>query len=272
VNDDDLDPDATFVIRVTHNMAWTLSQRIRPGPSAVRLDRSTIEGKLGALMASLRHKVNDALLRFRDETRYDVSGKWVAGPREIELTITTDEGWLIDNSISFDGIGGEGYDLLLRVLAGMTDLPWELRISGRSVDRRFAGRLESLARRGGLGGRVRFLGELHTELLAGEYRRAQVFVFPSRYEGYGISLAEAAFAGLPFVAFAVGAVAEAVRGGGLLAAPDDLAGFGAHLRRLIAEPAFRQEQAVLSREVARGLPRWQDTGRAFQAALESACG
>ena len=57
-----------------------------------------------------------------------------------------------------------------------------------------------------------------------------------------------------------------------LAAPGDLAGFGAHLRRLIAEPAFREEQAVLSRELARGLPRWQDTGRAFQAALEAACG
>jgi glycosyltransferase involved in cell wall biosynthesis len=164
----------------------------------------------------------------------------------------------------------KGYDLLLRVLAGMTDLPWELRVSGRSVDRRFAGRLESLVRRGGLGGRVRFLGELDTELLAGEYRRAQVFVFPSRYEGYGISLAEAVFAGLPFVAFAVGAAAEVVRGGGLLAAPGDLAGFGAHLRRLIAEPAFREEQAARSRELARGLPRWQDTGRGFQAALEAA--
>jgi glycosyltransferase involved in cell wall biosynthesis len=166
----------------------------------------------------------------------------------------------------------KGYDLLLRALAGMTDLPWELRISGRFVDRRLAGRLRSLARRGALGGRVRFLGELDTEQLAGEYRRAQVFVFPSRYEGYGISLAEAAFAGLPFVAFAVGAVAEAVRGGGLLAAPGDLAGFGAHLRRLIAEPAFRREQAASSRELGRGLPRWQDTGRAFLAALEAARG
>jgi glycosyltransferase involved in cell wall biosynthesis len=166
----------------------------------------------------------------------------------------------------------KGYDLLLRVLAGMTDLRWELRVSGRRADRRCAGRLQRLVRRGGLDGRVRFLGELDTEALAGEYRRAQVFVFPSRYEGYGISLADAAFAGLPFVAFAVGAVAEAVRGGGLLAAPGDLAGFGAHLRRLIAEPAFRREQASLSRALAPGLPRWRDTGRGFQAALEAACG
>ena len=166
----------------------------------------------------------------------------------------------------------KGYDLLLRMLAGMTDLPWVLRVSGRPVDPRYAGRLQSLVRRGGLDGRVAFAGELGTEQLAREYRRAQAFAFPSRYEGYGISLAEAVFAGLPFVAFAGGAVAEAVQGRGLLAAPGDLPAFGAHLRRLIADAAFRERQAALSRELAPALPRWQDTGRGFQAALEQACG
>jgi glycosyltransferase involved in cell wall biosynthesis len=166
----------------------------------------------------------------------------------------------------------KGYDLLLAMLAGMTDLSWVLRISGRPVDRRYAGRLRALVRRAGLGSRVTFAGELDSRLVAWEYRHAQVFVFPSRYEGYGISLAEAVYAGLPFVAFAGGAVAEAVQGRGLLAAPGDLRGFGAHLRRLIAEPAFREGQAALSRELAPALPRWQDTGRRFQAALEKACG
>ncbi len=166
----------------------------------------------------------------------------------------------------------KGYDLLLRMLAGMTDLPWVLRVSGRPEDRRYRRRLEALVRRGGLDGRVTFTGELGTELLAGEYRSAQVFAFPSRYEGYGISLAEAVYAGLPFVAFAGGAVAEAVRGRGLLAAPGDLPGFAAGLRRLIADAAFRQRMAVVSRELAPALPRWQDTGRGFLAALEQACG
>jgi len=166
----------------------------------------------------------------------------------------------------------KGYDLLLRVLAGMTDLPWVLRVSGRPADRLYASRLRALVRRARLDGRVTFTGELGTDLLAREYRRAQVFVFPSRYEGYGISLAEAVFAGLPFVAFACGAVAEAAQGRGLLAAPGDLSGFGAHLRRLIADGAFRERQAALSRELAPALPRWQDTGRGFLAALEQACG
>ncbi len=166
----------------------------------------------------------------------------------------------------------KGYDLLLRMLAGMTDLPWVLRVSGRPEDRRYTRRLGALVRRGGLDGRVTFMGELGTDQLDGEYRRAQVFAFPSRYEGYGISLAEAVFAGLPFVAFAGGAVAEAVQGRGLLAAPGDLPAFAASLRRLIAEAAFRERMAAVSRELAPSLPRWQDTGRGFLAALEQACG
>jgi glycosyltransferase involved in cell wall biosynthesis len=166
----------------------------------------------------------------------------------------------------------KGYDLLLRMLAGMTDLPWMLRVSGRAVDRRYAMRLRALVRKTRLDARVTFTGELSTDQLAREYRRAQVFVLPSRYEGYGISLAEAVFAGLPFVAFAGSAVREAVQGRGLLAAPGDLPGFGACLRRLITDAAFRRRQAAVSRELAPALPRWQDTGRGFLVALERACG
>ncbi len=166
----------------------------------------------------------------------------------------------------------KGYDLLLGMLAGMTDLPWALRVSGQAVDRRYARRLDALARQSGLDGRVTFLGELDAGRLGKEYRLAQAFVFPSRYEGYGISLAEAVHSGLPFVAFAGGAVAEAVRGRGLLAPAGDLPGFAASLRRLIADAAFRERQAEVSRELAPQLPRWQDTGRGFLAALERACG
>jgi len=165
----------------------------------------------------------------------------------------------------------KGYDLLLELLAGMSGLPWELRVAGRSVDRRYERRLHKLVRQQGLVGRVTFMGELSDERLAEEYRHAEVFAFPSRYEGYGISLAEAVRAGLPFVAFTGGGVAEVVRGRGLLVPPGDLAGFGAHLRRLVVDAAFRERQAAMSRELAPALPRWQDTGRLFLAALQKAC-
>jgi glycosyltransferase involved in cell wall biosynthesis len=191
----------------------------------------------------------------------EAAGKGSPGPAEPVRLLAT--GNLIPR---------KGYDLLLGMLAGMTDLPWELRVSGQAADHRYARRLGALARRGKLDGRVCFLGELDAGRLACEYRLAQVFVFPSRYEGYGISLAEAVHAGLPFVAFAGGAVAEAVRGRGLLAPSGDLPAFAASLRRLIADAAFRERQAAVSRELAPELPRWEDTGRGFLAALEQACG
>ena len=167
----------------------------------------------------------------------------------------------------------KGYDLLLEVLADLSrEPPWELRIAGRIVDGAYHRRLQKLARSPGLQGRVAFLGELSSESLAEEYRRAEVFVFPSRYEGYGISLAEAVRAGLPFVAFAAGAVAEVVKGRGLLVPPGDRASFAGHLRRLIADPSFRWQAAAVSRELAAGLPTWEDTGRLVLQAIRQAVG
>jgi glycosyltransferase involved in cell wall biosynthesis len=164
----------------------------------------------------------------------------------------------------------KGQDLLLRALAELAGLPWRLRLVGRPVDRRYARRLRSMARAAGLEGRVTFTGVLAADALAEEYRRADVFVFPSRYEGYGIALAEAIRAGLPFAAFAGGGVSEVVHGRGLLAPPGDLVAFRENLRRLIADSELRERMAALSRELAAGLPAWEDTGRGFLQALEVA--
>jgi glycosyltransferase involved in cell wall biosynthesis len=166
----------------------------------------------------------------------------------------------------------KGYDLLLEMLAGLAELPWELRIAGRAVDRAHHAMLVTLAGRLGLAGRVHLLGELDTPALAEEYRRADVFVHAARYEGYGISLAEAVRAGLPFVAFASGAIPEVVGGRGMLAAPGDRTAFAAHLRCLIDDPASREKAAALSHELAAALPTWEDTGRLFLDALREAAG
>jgi glycosyltransferase involved in cell wall biosynthesis len=162
----------------------------------------------------------------------------------------------------------KGYDLLLRVLGDLGDLHWRLRVVGRIVDRAYRRRLDRLARRLRLEGRVQFTGELRGEDLAQEYRQADVFVFPSRYEGYGISLAEAVRAGLPFVAFASGAVAEVTGGRGLLLPPGDLRGFGGALAGLIRDREARRQAARLSREVRAQLPGWADTGRRVYEALQ----
>jgi glycosyltransferase involved in cell wall biosynthesis len=162
----------------------------------------------------------------------------------------------------------KGLDLLLPLLGAMRDLAWELRVVGGWVDRGYKRKIDRLVRCFGLAGRVHCTGPIAEESLAGEYRAADVFVFPSRYEGFGISLAEAVRAGLPFVAFDAGGIGEAARERSLLAPDGDTARFAALLRRLIAEPEHRSQAARRSRELAAELPGWRETGRAFLAALE----
>lgn len=162
----------------------------------------------------------------------------------------------------------KGHDLLLQALAGLRELPWQLRVVGRPVDRRYAAGIRRLAAASGLSDRIVFTGELSGAALAAEYAGADLFVFPSRYEGWGISLAEALRAGLPFVAFASGAVPELVGGAapGLVAA-GDVGAFREALRRLLAEPAFRAAEAERSRRIGERLPTWEQTGRCFHRAL-----
>lgn len=88
----------------------------------------------------------------------------------------------------------KGQDILLRALAQISH-PWELRIAGDGPKRQ---ELSDLATRLGIAPRVTFLGTVST--MDAVYRDADVFVFPSRWEGQGIAMLEAMRVGLPVIA------------------------------------------------------------------------
>jgi glycosyltransferase involved in cell wall biosynthesis len=169
-------------------------------------------------------------------------------------------------------IARKGHDLLISMLDGLSDLSWELWIVGAAVDVRYKRKVDRLARRFGLEERIQYTGVLSGQALRQQYLDADVFVFPSRYEGFGISLAEAIRANLPFVAFASGAIPEVTGGQGLLVPEGACESFQAHLRRLISDPEFREQSAELSRRLAARLPTWRRTGEAFFEALKGIAG
>jgi glycosyltransferase involved in cell wall biosynthesis len=81
--------------------------------------------------------------------------------------------------------------------------------------------LERLARDLGVDGRVFLPGRVPD--VAAWLERAQVFVHPARWEGFGLGVLEAMLAGLPVVASKVSSLPELVADGetGLLVSPDD---------------------------------------------------
>jgi glycosyltransferase involved in cell wall biosynthesis len=82
---------------------------------------------------------------------------------------------------------------------------------------------------------------VHEFLQAGD-----VFVFPSDYEGFSLSILEAMTAGLPIVSTRVGVAAEleSTSRFGLLVPPKDGARFRDALRHLLSEPAMRAEMGA----------------------------
>lgn len=162
----------------------------------------------------------------------------------------------------------KGHDLLLRALAGLTELPWHLRCVG-SLDRdaQWSGELRRLARDLHLDGRVTFTGALDDQQLEQEYRQADLFVLPTRFEGYGMVAAEALAHGLPTVATRTGAMPELIPAqAGILVSPEDPEALRVALARLMADTDSRRRLAVGARSVGLRLPTWSDSAKAFAAA------
>jgi len=156
----------------------------------------------------------------------------------------------------------KGLDHLIEALSLLRDIHLRLDIVGDvSLEPRYYKRLARRAKALGVSERVTFHGAVSHEVLGHFYSRADIFTFPSLYEGYGIVLAEAMQAGLPIVATRIGPVNEIVREGenALLVPPADSAALAGAIRRLADEPGLRDNFGRRSRELAGSLPTWKQT-------------
>jgi glycosyltransferase involved in cell wall biosynthesis len=168
-------------------------------------------------------------------------------------------------------VPGKGYDVLIAALAKVADLPWRLSIAGdRSRDIAAASRLDADISAHGLGGRVSVLGAVSAERIVELFLTSDLFVLASRFEGYGMALAEAIAHGLPVVSTTAGAIPDTIpASAGLLVPPDDVAALAQALRRLISDRAERARLAVNARAAAAELPSWQDSARLFAGAIDA---
>lgn len=137
-----------------------------------------------------------------------------------------------------------------------------LRELGDGFELRCTGGLRGAPRRAERPSGLVVLGRLTDEELVDEYRRCDVVVSLSRYEGFGYSALEAMACGKPVVAFAAGGLREVVAHGdtGFLVPVGDIREAAARIRDLGASPALRDHMGSRGRVRAE---RYEDAWRSY---------
>jgi len=151
------------------------------------------------------------------------------------------------------------------------EIPHDLVIAG---EQRFGAKdKEELAviKELGIEQRVRFIGWVSHDDLPAIYRLADLFPFPSLYEGFGIPLVEAMACGCPIVTANTCAPPEVVAGAALLVDPYDVAAIAEAMRTMLRDTDLREKL------VARGLQRakdfsWEKCARQVLDVLDSVGG
>jgi glycosyltransferase involved in cell wall biosynthesis len=156
----------------------------------------------------------------------------------------------------------KGHDILVRAVAKIARQPWRLTVVG-STDRdpRAVEELRRLVGTLGIAARVELAGELEGPALDAAYDGADVFALASRYEGYGMAVAEAIARGLPVVSTATGAIAELTGAGGMIVPPGDDDAFAEALSRVVSEKELRQKLAAGARDARERLTSWDRASR-----------
>jgi glycosyltransferase involved in cell wall biosynthesis len=143
-------------------------------------------------------------------------------------------------------------------------------IAGRiEEDRGYPGLCGEIRRRG-LEDFIHLVGYVADDVLKGLYQISTIFVFPSRYEGFGLPPLEAMAAGLPVVSSRAASLPEVLGEVGIGVEPDDTGGWVAEIGALLDDPERRERLSREGTVQARHFS-WVRTGETTAAAYEEFC-
>lgn len=105
----------------------------------------------------------------------------------------------------------------------------------------YAEKVKAYVEAHGLGDRVHIIHNLKFGDLPVLYHLATAFVYPSRFEGFGIPIVEALSAGIPVIAATGSCLEEAGGSHSIYVGPDDVAGMAEAMKRVMSDEKLRDE-------------------------------
>lgn len=158
----------------------------------------------------------------------------------------------------------KGFHILLEALANSKNLPpgWALEIAGTGS---MENELRQIARSHGIDSHVTFAGEITPAELEKLYRKADLFIHPTLYEGSSIVTLEAMMHGLPIIATTAGGLPDKVHPeiNGWLVAPGDPAALSNAIQKAYEARDSWIEMGKQSEQIVREQFSWNSAGQLF---------
>lgn len=129
-------------------------------------------------------------------------------------------------------------------------------VVGKDPDGMQAPRLEALARHAGVADAVDVLGAIGADELERLYEKAAALVMPSRYEGFGLPVAEAMSRGMPVIVADTTSLPEVAGSAGLVVPAGDADAFATAMARLLGDEDLRCRLGRMALVRAQGMT-WQ---------------
>jgi L-malate glycosyltransferase len=146
----------------------------------------------------------------------------------------------------------KGHDIFIRsaaeVLSQFPDATFS--IAGEVLEPDYFAELQAIVAELNLSDRLHFAGGITN--LREHFAAADIFVLPSRSEGFSNAIVEAMAASLPVVATDVGGNAEAVQDGvsGIIVPSEDVAALSAAILQLLSDPSKAKEMGLEGKRLA----------------------
>jgi len=158
---------------------------------------------------------------------------------------------------------------LVEALQHMKAIPWQCTLAGSdSRAPEYSQQVRRAIADAGLEDRIELVGEVEESGLADLYCRADFFVLPSLYEGYGMVIDEALAEGLPVISSDGGALAKtSARPGVVQYCAGDVRALEARIRNWLEHPDQLDHSRKLAARESRRIRSWADTAKDVSEAL-----
>ncbi len=137
---------------------------------------------------------------------------------------------------------GKNHMTLLKAFEGLPEpLRREYKLVLAGSEWKDAGLVKAAASQSQAAAQIVFTGFVGIEDLREAYTQARMYIFPSRFEGFGLSLLEAMSCGTPCACSDNSSLGEIGQGAALLFPPEDAGKMAAAIERLLTDEALRVE-------------------------------